>query len=1125
MTGPTLEQGGGTPASTRVAASHWVRRTVLVIFSLGLLGAIGAVFTQVIAARVPEQRATLEKLITDRTGLAVRFDNVHFAWGIDGTSAVFERVELTDPARGRVRVIAPELRVEFDTWDFLRHQQFSLGHVTLTSPDIDIIGDAELAPAPAAARAPAAKTATAGEDEAAMVRRYTAWAELMPVGRVEVEGARVHLFRRGERAARHNFTLSQAVISRGTNSFNAFGTMLLSQDIGQSLFVSAKLDGLGAARGASGELRVIARRVFLDKLGSLAARGRGTIDAKLTLRDGRLHDGNWQLSARELQLSPKSSRNSHAGTRFDHFTVQGKLRRVQDDFQLEFTDLQLTRGARLERAPRVSARVSLAPGTTRVARVTAAADRMPFMASEFVAGALAPRLDAPLEFEGSDWAPSAGELRDLRFDSQARTLSANVTGVELSRASDNARVAHLAARIELEGDQALITFEPERVVELRVGEGEPREIRLAGTVSAHGAGDLSFGGLRVQSGETSVGVEGNWTLAGRQSGPLSVELSNVDRAMLGDAWTLLSLQELPQLADVQDGRIVSGKLSVLPRTDDDKRVVDWQRSRGSLELAGLASAGADVPRLASAAGKLEFARGGAQLRLTTGTIEDLQLSDARVDWPRTGSPRLRAAAQGELNSPLLRRALQEQGLDRLAGHVTLEAEARGEAELSKPESWRVTARLDNASLPLSGELPSVEKISGTVRLAGGDLRGLALTGAWLGGAVEVETRRAGARGVTSASVKGVADAAPLLKLLGQPDAAGLVSGQLAWSGTLQRDDAADEAAEGWQLSMTSNLAGVESRLPEPFDKTRARAVPVTAGLRFDARGIRDFEIESGRNTIQGRVRDGAVQARFDIQGVAGELQDSNGPHQPRLGIDRLDLRRALAVLTAAGAMLPEAGELLVTVAEVRHANRALGALDASLTRRGDGVEFSLDSTDDSPHELAATGRCLPDQPCRMEFTVNTRQLPSLLGDEKLPAEWPTQTLHASGELAWRGDAGADITRALTGTFELETQGANSSHQLLASAVLADGHIELANVQGTGPAFDQAFRGSGQVGLLARTYDLTLDYEQISLAASAVPPPARVRLSRAWSSLRGSVARRDSAQAMPARRVQWHGTWD
>ena len=128
-------------------------------------------FTRVIAARVPEQRATLEKLIADRTGLEVRFDNVRFAWNLDGTSAVFTRVQLTDPKAGRVRVVAPELRVELDTWDFLRHQQFSLGHVTLASPDIEIIGDADDSMAQHAPRnGAAAQPRRRRADEAALVR-------------------------------------------------------------------------------------------------------------------------------------------------------------------------------------------------------------------------------------------------------------------------------------------------------------------------------------------------------------------------------------------------------------------------------------------------------------------------------------------------------------------------------------------------------------------------------------------------------------------------------------------------------------------------------------------------------------------------------------------------------------------------------------------------------------------------------------------------------------------------------------------------------------------------------------------------------------------------------------------
>ena len=54
--------------------------------------------------------------------------------------------------------------------------------------------------------------------------------------------------------------MSQAVISRSPTNFSAYGTMLLAQDVGQSLLVSAKLDQLSAKHGASGEMRVIARR-------------------------------------------------------------------------------------------------------------------------------------------------------------------------------------------------------------------------------------------------------------------------------------------------------------------------------------------------------------------------------------------------------------------------------------------------------------------------------------------------------------------------------------------------------------------------------------------------------------------------------------------------------------------------------------------------------------------------------------------------------------------------------------------------------------------------------------------------------------------------------------------------
>ena len=148
----------------------------------------------------------------------------------------------------------------------------------------------------------------------------------------------------------------------------------------------------------------------------------------------------------------------------------------------------------------------------------------------------------------------------------------------------------------------------------------------------------------------------------------------------------------------------------------------------------------------------------------------------------------------------------------------------------------------------------------------------------------------------------------------------------------------------------------------------------------------------------------------------------------------------------------------------------------------------------------------------------------MLRGVELPAEWPAETLHAAGELTWPADPQGELTRELTGRFELETEGSDSSHQLVANATLADGQISSPTCR-DGTRSRPGVPRRGRVALLAREYDLTVDYEQVSMAASAVPTPARARLARAWTALRGSVARRGWAEVPEARRVQWHGTWD
>lgn len=1114
MTDETLDQRG------ELSASHWVKRTVAVTFCLGLVVTLGAVFTRVIAARVPEQRATLEKLITDRTGLEVRFDNVRFAWDLDGTSAVFTHVELTDPERGRMHVLAPELRVEFDTWDFLRHHQFSLGHVTLSSPDIEIIGDPEESLVQAVtARSERVSLPAVRADEAAVVNRYLGWAGLMPSGRIEVEGARVHLKRRGEHAPRHSFTLSQAVVSRAAGSFSAYGTMLLSQDVGQSLFVSAKLDGLDGGARLAGDLRFIARRVFLEKLAVPGVRGRGTIDARLALKDGRIASGSWEASARELAMDGE-------GTRFDHVTVNGTLSRDADDVLLDFTDLQLTRGARLERAPALHARLRLEPDSTKIARTTVRAERIPFMAAEFVAGLLAPQTSGAFPEVPGGWAPTAGELRALRFDSgerrsspQAWQLSAQISRLDLTRAADHAVLGQLAARVQRDSRGLVLTFDAANTATLRMSAAlEPRPVQFGGSLTLAGKGAWHFEKFSAATGPGNFSVDGEWDPAARQAESLRIGLEQVDHALMRELWTVSSAgPEVPApWSRIEQGVIGAGTVELSPAADGK---VDWSRSRGTLALADLAVSGEDAPRLAGGRGKLNFARGGTQLTLEAGAVDDLAISAARLDWPRSGTPRLHALFEGQMDSRLLRGVLAAQGLERLKGAVTIEADARGERELRRPELWRVTARVSDATVQLAGGLPPLEKLSGTIRYSAQQLRGLTLQGSWLGGPVEIESRRVAARGLPAFTVNGVADAGPLLELLGGAQAAGRVSGQFAWSGSAQ--PGSDSGS--WQVTLGSNLAGVESRLPEPFDKSRARSMPVNAELRIGSEGIREFNVDGREIAVRGQVRAGVIDAHFKVQGVSGELRRAAGRgSDPEVSIEILDLARAPALLAASGALLPVDGELALRIDQLRHDGREFGMLQASVARRAEGVDFSLDTAATALHQLSARGRCDAQGHCRADFNADTAQLAALLRDVQLPAEWPATSLRASGTLEW--PVGLVDMRALAGSFELTAQGADAEHQLSARATLADGQLLLADVQGTGPEPDQVFRGTGRVGLVTRDYDLTVDYERVALAATAVPSPARARFARAWNAVRGSAARHGWTAAPETRRVQWHGNF-
>ncbi len=170
---------------------------------------------------------------------------------------------------------------------------------------------------------------------------------------------------------------------------------------------------------------------------------------------------------------------------------------------LKFADLQLTRDARLERAPKLIARLSIEPGTTRIARTTLTAERLPFMAAEFMAGLLAPQLADRMAVFPADWNPIAGELRALRFDSRGSTLSAQLSGAELVRASDHLHVSNLAAQMQYDEKELRLSFAPDVTTSLRIaGDENPRAFNLGGQlVVSNATGGIGFDAFDARSGD------------------------------------------------------------------------------------------------------------------------------------------------------------------------------------------------------------------------------------------------------------------------------------------------------------------------------------------------------------------------------------------------------------------------------------------------------------------------------------------------------------------------------------------------------------------------------------------------------------------------------------------------
>lgn len=792
---PAAAAGPGLPG----ARSH-ARAALLALAGTALLGALVLVACALTASQVPQQRAALEALVRAETGLDVRFRELEVRWGWYGPEAVFHAVQLREPGDGRLLIAAPQLVAGVDLWRMLRSGELAVGRITLVNPDIDLTR----APLAAAlSTAPAAPAAALGADAARLLAHWRG-------ARVDVVGGTLRVARAGVAFAAD---IRHVQLLRLGSAWQADALFTLPQSLGAALHAQLSLHG--DARGSAaltGSLTLSGTRLelagwhgllaALPVAQALPAAGRGDVTVRLALAHGAVVSAAGSVEA--TGLAWPAALAAAPDLSLARLTAGWQLECADGDWHLAVQPVGAVplRVAGLKLAATVSAaRLDFsrarAPGT----QLTVSAELHELAAASAGGGLTLTGLEGHLGGTG-------------------RTLTAELRshGARLLRGGDAAPVAaalDLNARLTLEdSDHGWRLTAPE--LEMRAGGAR---LRASGTLSgAPGAAPA----LEAHAALQAVPVALLRELLGARS-----------LAALGTA-----------AGELSGGRILHAELAARGALD---RGLPWSGAHrefsGTLELADATLAGAgDWPDLHGLDAQLDWRGARVRARVAHAAAGGFQLAAVRGEWDARDAGLTRLS--GRLSGPL------EQALAWLRDHPQLAASAASAARLDLSGATvvdfdlrrtgggapgalyttRLSALLDAARLrPVAG-LPAIEALRGTLAYTDGHLRRSTLTGQWLGGPVVLTVGERREAGVAALALTGHGTVGMREALAAAGAAGGPLEGRAEWSADLRIVPGTGGAPAGWRARADSSLIGVASRLPEPFAKSAAAALPLHVEL-------------------------------------------------------------------------------------------------------------------------------------------------------------------------------------------------------------------------------------------------------------------------------------------------------
>lgn len=948
------------PAAGRCAAAGRVRLIAALMGGVLLLAALLVLGRELIAARVPQQRAALEELIRHESGLEITFSRLSVRWGWYGPEAVFHAVTLGEP-QAPAFLRATELVVGLDAWRSVRSGQLEAGRIGLVDPDIDLGGRGALA---GAARPQAAAPAEILADARRVLGRWRG-------GRIDIQGGSVR-WPAPAGAAPLLINLRRAELRRLGADWSADAELLLPQALGGSAQLGLRLSGeLARPQELSGTLTFSATGLSFAgwrelKITALPMRylpraGGGDLQLRASFARGGTLSIAGTVRAESLEWEPRATQA--AALLLPRVHADWQLSRAGNTWRLGLAALDLGAGAHgtadlLLESDAARGHLHQIPVTSLAALARWYLPQLPLANLTLAGEALA------VNFDWNAQRPAGTRFRG-GADLQGLTLGNAAQDVLLSglNAKLDATEAHLTAQVAASGAR------------LNVARAEPVTLdglELHATIATQLEGPrwrVGSDDLQIRRGETRLALTAALA-ADSPSAPPRLDA----RGQLKDADALLIANLLgpaaltafgPGAAQLTAGRIASTEFELHGPLAADAPVGALAAARGSLELRDAAFAALEAwPEVQQLNAHIEWQGPHLRASVTGARSGALQLSAAHAEWDARGerAARVRARLTGSAREALewLRTRPELAAAAPGAGYLDVEGDTLLDVDLLVPGSaapqpsarTRIVALLEGVRVhPLAG-LPPLEALRGTLAFSAGHLQRSTLAGQWLGGPVSLAISERRDRGATAVAIsaRGFLDVHQALVAAGAdgPDAA--LGGNTEWSALLTVLPQTHALPPQWRVRADSNLLGVASRLPEPLAKPSNTPLPLhveVQGQEADA----ELHISLGER-LQGLA---ALERSGDRWRIArGALRlAATAPALPATAVlalegrvSRLDLPASLALWQQAGhsPMLP-ALEAHLSAAELSAGTRLFREVTLLAHSAGGDGQLELQSPD------------------------------------------------------------------------------------------------------------------------------------------------------------------------------------